>query len=129
MFLYKRIRIAKRRKARSRKSQKDYLEQKKRATALVFGRLDYFNNHYNLQYQRVFIRNQITKWGTCSTLGNLSFNYRIVYLPSHLADYLIVHELCHLKYLNHSKEFWDLVAQTIPDYKFKKCELRKVRLA
>jgi len=50
-------------------------------------------------------------------LGNLNFNYKIVDLPKRMADYIIVHELCHLKQMNHSPKFWKLVAQTIPDYR------------
>jgi predicted metal-dependent hydrolase len=76
----------------------------------------YFNIFYNVVWKKVTIRNQKTRWGSCSRSGNISFNYKIALLPERLADYVVVHELCHLKEMNHSKQFWNLVAQTLPDY-------------
>lgn len=97
---------------------------KRAARALAHARLAHFNQFYGFTYQRVFIRNQKTRWGACSAKGNLGFNYRIAYLPPQLADYVIVHELCHLGQFNHSPAFWQLVAQMIPDYKTHRRELR-----
>lgn len=68
-------------------------------------------------YKKVFIRSQKTKWGTCSTRGNLSFNWRLIKCPLFVLDYLIVHELCHTVYMNHSRDFWNLVQHHCPDYK------------
>jgi predicted metal-dependent hydrolase len=101
-----------------------YLKYKEAARDLVLQRLAYFNAHYHLRWNRVAIRNAKTLWGSCSKKGNLNFNYRIVYLPQEQADYLIVHELCHLKEFNHSKRFWELVAQTAPNYKALRRELK-----
>lgn len=97
--------------------RKDYLEQKANALTLVKERLDFFNRHYNVQYKKVTIRNQKSRWGSCSHTGNLNFNYKIVYLPKPAQDYIVVHELCHIKEINHSKNFWNLVAEMVPDYK------------
>ncbi len=112
--------------SRIESSKREYTRFKKAALDMVRGRLRDFNAHYHLRYAKTFIRNQKTRWGSCSRAGNLSFNYRIVFLPPHLADYLLIHELCHLKEMNHSRRFWDLVAQTIPDYVTRRKELRKL---
>ncbi len=106
------------RKCNSTKNDyQEYIKYKKDAYDLVKKRLDYFNQIYNFKFNRIFIKNQKTRWGSCSRLGNLNFNYRIIFLPPDLRDYVIVHELCHLKEFNHSTNFWKLVAKTIPTYK------------
>lgn len=94
------------------------------ARALAHARLSHFNQHYGFSYSRVFIRNQKTRWGACSAKGNLGFNYRIAFLPPELADYVIVHELCHLGQFNHSRAFWELVEQQIPNHKELRHQLR-----
>ncbi len=96
------------------------------ARLFIHERLTYWNQFYNFSYKRVFIKNQKTRWGSCSKNGNLNFNYKIIYLPPHLADYIIVHELCHLGEFNHSKRFWNLVEKTIPEYARCKNELRTI---
>ncbi len=94
----------------------EYLKLKEHAREMVAKRLEKFNAVYGFTYKGVAIRNQKTRWGSCSSKGNLNFNYKILLLPQRHADYIIVHELCHLKEFNHSKRFWNLVAQTIPEY-------------
>jgi len=103
-----------------------YLQNKETARKLVLSRLEHFNEHYCLKWNRVAIRNQRRCWGSCTSLKNLNFNYKIQLLPLHLQDYIIVHELCHLKELNHGKDFWALVAETIPDYELKVKEIRGI---
>lgn len=107
-------------------SRHDYLKYKEPARQLILERINYFNQFYNFSVNRVAVRKQRTRWGSCSIKGNLNFNYRLIFLPSALADYIIVHELCHLEEFNHSKKFWDLVSRTIPEYKSLRKELRKV---
>lgn len=68
-------------------------------------------------YTRITIRDQKTRWGSCSSTGTLSFNYRLMFAPPRVLDYVVVHELCHLTHMNHSRDFWNLVASVMPDYK------------
>ena len=96
---------------------KDYIARKDDARALVLSRLEHFNRFYNLEYRNVSIRNQKTRWGSCSGKKNLNFNYKIVYLNPDQQDYIVVHELCHLAQMNHSPAFWALVAKQIPNWK------------
>ncbi len=98
-------------------TRRDYLHRREEARILVVERLKYFNNFYNFSYSGISIRDQKTRWGSCSRRGNLNFNFRLLYLSEPLCDYVIVHELCHLKELNHSANFWTLVAKTIPDFR------------
>lgn len=109
-------------------STKRYKLQKEAARKFVHERLAHFNQHYNFAYNKVAIRNQHSRWGSCSRKGNLNFNYRLVDISIHLADSIIVHELCHLKEMNHSKAFWALVAETIPDHKERRRDLAKIDL-
>jgi predicted metal-dependent hydrolase len=119
----KRVRIVTRRAG----SRKDYINNKENARALVYERINYFNEAYGFKFNKISIKNTKSRWGSCSKKGNLNFNYRIVFLPPALADYLVVHELCHLKEFNHSKRFWDLVAEAVPHFKRLKKELRHAR--
>ena len=100
-----------------KKSREDYLENKAKALQLIKTRIDYFNKLYNFTVNKISVKNQTTRWGSCSKNGNLNFNYQIIYLKYEQIDYVVIHELCHLKELNHSKAFWDLVAQALPNYK------------
>lgn len=75
---------------------------------------------YSLQLKvfpcKVVIKNQKTLWGSCSKNGNINLNWRLVMAPMNIIDYVIVHELCHLKFMNHSKDFWNLVKSILADY-------------
>ncbi|MEK7523477.1 MAG: M48 family metallopeptidase [Patescibacteria group bacterium] len=108
--------------ARKKQRGKNFLEHKEQARRLAKERIEHFNKMYQFEFNRVSIRNQRTRWGSCSSKRNLNFNYKIALLPLPLADYIIVHELCHLGEFNHSKKFWELVAKTIPNHR----EIRKV---
>ena len=93
------------------------------ALKLAETRLIHFNQLYGFTWKSVSIRNQQTRWGSCSSAGRLNFSYKIALLPPHLADYIIVHELCHLGEMNHSKKFWALVARVLPEYRQLRHEL------
>ena len=101
-------------------SIKEYKEFKERTRVLVRDRLPILNQVYGFEVGDISIRNQKTRWGSCSGKKNLNFNYKLFFLPPELADYIIVHELCHLKEMNHSKRFWDLVSRVVPDYNVKR---------
>ena len=109
-----------------RRSKSEYKKLKESARVLVHQRLEYFNASYTFTYNRVSIKNMKTRWGSCSTKKNLNFHYKIIELPSELADYLIVHELCHLGEFNHSEKFWKLVERAIPEYKTLRTRLRAI---
>ncbi len=117
-FIFRRRR---QRITRRKGSRKEYLAHKELARQLVMERLEHYNQFYGFKYHKVTIRNQKTRWGSCSKAGNLNFSYKIALLPPRLADYIIVHELCHLAQFNHSRAFWELVEQQFPDHR----ELRK----
>lgn len=80
-------------------------------------RVDYFNQFTGGSYNRITIRDQKTRWGSCSAKGTLSFNWRLMLAPPAIPDYVIVHELCHLTYMNHSAAFWQKVESVYPDYR------------
>lgn len=102
-------------------TKKEYESHKESALLFVKKKVGEINAHYNFAYNEVHIKNQKTLWGSCSRRGNLNFNYKIALIREELAEYIVAHELCHLKEFNHSEKFWNLVGETIPHHK----ELRK----
>ncbi len=109
-----------------RHTASEIAKYKKQTKILVSERLKYFNQFYNFQYNRIAVRNQSSRWGSCSSKKNLNFNYRLCLLPQDLADMVIVHELCHLQEMNHSRDFWAQVAKTTPNYKILEKKLKNV---
>ncbi len=105
--------------------RKEYLLHKESARKIAEEKVRYFNQHYKFKWNKIAIRNQKTRWGSCSRKGNLNFSFKIALLPESLADYLVVHEVCHLGQFNHSDKFWKLVEQTIPDYKKRRNQLKR----
>lgn len=79
--------------------------------------LDDMSTHCNLPYKKPGIRSQRTRWGSCSIHGNISLNDRLMFLSPALVEYVMIHELCHTRHLDHSADFWDLVASYCPDFK------------
>ena len=85
----------------------------------------YFQAFTGGTYTRITIRGQHTRWGSCSSRGTLSFNWRLMLAPPRVLDYVVVHELCHLTHMDHSKAFWGAVERVMPDYKIHKNWLRE----
>ena len=113
----------------ARYGRREYMAHKEAARTLVEEKIAVLNARLGAApYARISIRDQKTCWGSCSRKGNLNFNYKIIFLPEHLQDYVMVHELAHLRELNHSPRFWALVASVVPDYAARRRELRALRM-
>lgn len=110
---------------KTKNTKLEFLKYKDQALTLAKERITKYNKIYKLKFNKINIKNQKTRWGSCSKKGNLNFNYKIALLPIKLTDYVIVHELCHLEQFNHSHKFWNLVAKGMPDYLDIKNELKK----
>lgn len=110
------------------RSVRHYQNHKERARNLLTRRLEYWNTFYGFRYNRISVKRHTTKWGSCSSKKNINFNYKILFLPKALQNYIVVHELCHIKELNHSERFWNLVAQTQPNYLTLRKKLNDYRL-
>jgi predicted metal-dependent hydrolase len=102
-----------------------YLKHKEEARAFINERVEYWNREYGFKYNRIAIKNTKRLWGSCSRKGNLNFSYALLFLPRELADYVVVHELCHLKEHNHGKGFWALVGKSLPDFASRRRDLRR----
>ncbi len=99
--------------------QRAGLEKRYRQAAKEYipRRADYYAQLIGVSYERIRIAEQKTRWGSCSSRGTLSFNWKLMLAPPKVLDYVVVHELCHLKEMNHSPRFWKLVEEMIPNYK------------
>lgn len=111
---------------RKKRVSAHYLQHKKTARRIIIEQLSVYAPLCGVTYNRVAIRNQRRRWGSCSSLGNLNFSYRVAFLPDALRDYVIVHELCHLRELHHGPAFWAAVAAVLPDYESRVQALRKL---
>ena len=87
------------------------------AKKIIPAKVAHYSELIGVDFGRITIRAQKTRWGSCSTKGNLNFNCLLLRAPEEILDYVIVHELCHRKEMNHSKAFWAEVAKVCPDYK------------
>lgn len=87
------------------------------ALEIIPTRVEYFARIIGVTYGNITIRNQKTRWGSCSSKGNLNFNCLLMLAPPEVLDYVVAHELCHRKQMNHSKAFWSEVEKVFPDYK------------
>jgi predicted metal-dependent hydrolase len=92
----------------------------KTAQKVIPQRVAAYASAVGVNYGRITIRNQHTRWGSCSGKGNLNFNCLLMLAPLEVVDYVVVHELCHRKEMNHSAAFWALVERVLPDYKVRR---------
>lgn len=104
------------------------LETKKEAKTILTDRLNFLAQKYKFSYNRLYIRNQKTRWGSCSSKNNISLNMNLIRLPQKLQDYVIIHELVHTKHKNHSKKFWAEMDRYVGDGKKLKKEMRECRI-
>lgn len=96
-----------------------------RALEVIPKRVAYFAPLVGVTYGRITIRNQKSRWGSCSSKGNLNFNCLLMLMPPKVLDYVVVHELCHRKEMNHSPQFWLEVRKVMPDYEKQKVWLKE----
>lgn len=112
-----------------RLSRRDIAPLKKATRAFVEEACARYAGMFNVTYKRIYVGNARTRWGSCSEKGNLTFNYKLAGLPSDIAEYVVLHEICHLLELNHGKRFWALVATQKPNHKTLRSELRRTVLS
>lgn len=98
-------------------TKEELIELKQQAEKDILYRLSIFSPQIGVTYNKVSFKFQISRWGSCSSKGNLNFNCVLMCVPSDVRDYVVVHELCHLKHMNHSPLFWCEVKRIIPNYK------------
>ncbi|CAN5161944.1 M48 family metallopeptidase [soil metagenome] len=103
------------------KKQKQEIRDK--AIVSVLTKVKKWNEGLGYEVAKITIKEQKTCWGSCTRDRHLNFNWKLGLMPDHLVDYVVVHELCHLKHFDHSKKFWELVSTMVPDYKARRREL------
>ena len=94
--------------------------RQKIAKQKIIERVDYYADCMGIDYGSISMRNQKSRWGSCSSEGNLNFNCRLLFVPDRIVDYVVIHELAHRRFMNHSKAFWKEVEKYMPDYKEQK---------
>ncbi len=97
------------------------------ARAHFGARVTHFAAQAGVAPQRLTVRGQRTRWGSCSARGTISLNWRLMQVPAALVDYVVVHELCHLRHLNHSSAFWEMVGGIVPDWRDRRARLRALQ--
>ena len=110
------------RHALSKKERARYIQT---ARAIFTVKTAFYAKLMHVTYHRISIREQRTRWGSCSSAGNLNFNWRLIFAPEEVLDYIVVHELAHRIEMNHSKAFYAIVEQVLPDYKKSRKWLRE----
>lgn len=127
-LLQTRQRVEKRKTEQIPISEEVRREGIERAKRIFPERTAYFAKRMGVDYGRITIREQKTRWGSCSSKGNLNFNWKLVLLDPELQDYVVVHELAHRREMNHSKDFWKIVEAELPDYRERRRRLKECRI-
>ena len=121
--------LRKRRPVRIKKTTSPAIETlRKEAKPSLPPRLAELAALHGFKYNRVFIKNNVSNWGSCSVKGNINLNLRLVTLPAHLQDYVMLHELCHLKEMNHGPKFHALLESLCPDHRSLHRELKQYKI-
>ena len=111
--------------AGERLSMEEIRDLASRALKWFPGRVAYYAPLVGVSYGRITVRNQKTRWGSCSAKKNLNFNWKLMLAPPDVLDYVVVHELCHLVHMDHSQAFWALVGSVLPDYRVRRRWLKE----
>lgn len=117
-WIQKHLELAKRARAESESinfNSQMLSELKKQASAVLPERVGYYAEVLNVKYSKLTVRLNISNWGSCSSKGNLNFNALLMLMPPEVIDYVVVHELCHRLFMNHSPKFWSAVSTVLPD--------------
>jgi predicted metal-dependent hydrolase len=109
-------------------SEKEIKQLCAKAAVVLKQKTEYYARIIGVDYGRITIRHQKTRWGSCSSKGNINYNCMLMLVPDELQDYVVVHELCHRIHMNHSPEFWAEVAKVLPDYKQRRKRLKENRI-
>lgn len=120
--------VARRRKPRKAPVNAQVEQMRAKAKAELPPRLAELAAQHGFTYNKVFIKNNVSNWGSCSSLKNINLNLRLVELPSELQDYVMLHELCHLKYLNHGREFHALLESVCPGHRALARQMKEYRI-
>ena len=97
---------------------------REKTLAKVKERVSYYSSYFNDEVTTVKVKEQKKRWASCTSKNELLFNWRCVMAPVFVLDYIVVHEMCHMEYKNHSKDFWNRVYAVMPDYEVRKSWLK-----
>ena len=123
-----RVVVRRRRARRTLAETPEVAELRKQAKAYLPGRLAELAAQHGFSYNQVRIKHNVSNWGSCSVKKNINLNLNLMRLPEELRDYVMLHELCHLKYMNHGKEFHALLESVCPNHKALRRQLRDFKL-
>lgn len=101
-------------------SKEEKSKKKKEAKAIIFDRIEYYAEKYGFKYSKLRLSSAKTRWGSCSGTNTISINWNLIFAPTDIMDYVIIHELSHIRHHNHSDRFWAEVEKYVPDYKDKR---------